>query len=230
MAKRKVTPSDTETLIETKQEAYAPAQPFWEKYQRQILYAIGGVLLLGAGWWAYKNLIVEPKNQEAINVMWQAQLQFERDSFQLALENPGGGFDGFLTIIDKYSGTAAGNTAKYYAGVCYLQMNDLDNALKYMEAYSATGDVLSIMKYGILGDIYSEKQDFGKAADMYEKASETGNNDVLAGMYLKRLGLLHEHQGNKDAARKAYERLRQEFPNQQNADWRDAEKYLYRVQ
>jgi hypothetical protein len=52
--------------------------------------------------------------------MMLAQQQFEKDSFQLALTNPGGGYSGFLDIIDSYSGTKTANLAKYYAGICYL--------------------------------------------------------------------------------------------------------------
>lgn len=229
MAKRKVTSEDIDTVVAVKEVA-APTKPFWEQYQRPLLYGLAAILVLAAAWWGYKNLIVAPKQKEAVSVMWQAQQQFERDSFKMALENPGGGFDGFLTIIDKYGSTPAGNAAKYYAGVCYLQMGDFDNARKYIEDFSPTGDLLPIMKYGILGDIYSEQKDMAKAADMYEKAVDAGNNDVLAAMYLKRLGLLHEYQGNKDAARKAYERLHRDFADPQSVDWRESEKLLYRVQ
>ena len=96
-------------------------------YQKQIIYALGGVLALLIGWWGYQTLVVEPKQKEAVDSMWQAQMMFDRDSFKLALDNPGGGADGFLAIIDKYSGTKAGNAANYYAAVCYLQTGLLRN-------------------------------------------------------------------------------------------------------
>lgn len=224
MAKRKV--AQEEAVVN--QPVSTTSAPFWETYQKQIIYVLGGLLALYIGWWGYKSLIVEPKQKEAVEAMWQAQMMFERDSFKLALENPGGGAEGFLAIIDNYSGTKAGNTAKYYAGVCYLQTGDFDNAISQLESFDADGDMLPIMKYGILGDCYSEKQDFAKALDMYEKASNSGNNDVLASIYLKKLGLLNEKQGNKEAAVKAFERLRRDFPNPSSGDWRDVEKYIYK--
>ncbi len=226
MAKRKATQAE-DAIVEV-QEVQATSQPFWEKNPNIILYAVLAVALIFGGWWAYKNLIVAPKQKEAVDAMWQAQMQFDRDSFKLALENPGGGFEGFLGIIDKFGGTPAGNLSKYYAGVCYLQMGDLDNTISYMDQFSADGDMMPIMKNGILGDAYADKGDFAKALEYYEKASKAGKNDVLAAVYLKKLGQLNDMQGNKEAAAAAFERLRTEFPNPNSPEWREVEKYIYK--
>lgn len=227
MAKRKVSQAVDETIVQ--EVSAASAQPIWEKYPNLLAYALGAVVLAFGGWWLYKSMIVAPKQKEAVAAMWHAQRQFERDSFRLALENPGGGFDGFIALADKFSGTPAGSSANYYAGACYLQMGDFDNAIKYLEDSSPEGDLLPAMRYGMLGDCYSEKEDFGKALDYYEKAADATKNDLIAAYYLKKLGMLYEHQGNKESAVKAYERLRRDFPNQNSQDWREVEKYIYRA-
>lgn len=225
MAKRKVA-QNTDTI--EVQEVQTVSAPFWEKYQKQLLYALGAVVVLIAGWWLYKTLIVAPKQQEAVASMWQAQNMFERDSFRLALDGPGGGFDGFVALADKYSGTPAGNLANYYAGVSYLHLGEFDNAIQYLEKYDAEGELLPAMKYGALGDAYSEKKDFSKALDLYKKAADATDNELLSSVYLKRLGLLYQHEGNKEEAVKVFERLRRDYPNQQSQDWREIEKYIYR--
>jgi len=227
MAKRKVAQEAEETVVQ--EVSAAPSQPIWEKYQNLLVYVVGAIALAFVGWWLYKSMIVAPKQKEAVAAMWHAQQQFDRDSFKLALENPGGGFDGFIALADKFSGTPAGNSANYYAGICYLNMGDIDNAIRYLEDYSGEGDLLPAMKYGALGDCYSEKEDYGKALDYYEKAVDATKNDLIAGYYLKKLGMLNEHQGNKDAALKAYERLHRDFPNPASQDWREVEKYIYRL-
>ena len=226
MAKRKVA-QNTDTI--EVQEVQTVSAPFWETYQKQLLYALGAVVVLIAGWWLYKSLIVAPKQQEAVASMWQAQNMFERDSFRLALDGSGGGFDGFVALADKYSGTPAGNLANYYAGVSYLHLGEFDNAIQYLEKYDAEGELLPAMKYGALGDAYSEKKDFSKALDLYKKASDATDNELLSSVYLKRLGLLYQHEGNKEEAVKAFERLRRDYPNQQSQDWREIEKYIYRA-
>ena len=224
MAKRKDAQEETVVVEQNHQHS----APVWETYQKPIMYAVGAVVLAIVLFFGYKKMIAEPKQTEALAAMWKAQAMFDRDSFKMALENPGVDADGFIAIIDKYSGTPAGNVAKYYAGVCYLQTGDMDNAITYMEDFDADDAIFYGMKYGILGDCYSEKQDFSKALSMYEKASET-KNEAIASVYLKKFGMLNEKQGNKEAAVKAYERLRRDFPNPNSQDWRDIEKYIARA-
>lgn len=227
MAKRKVSQEVEEITVQ--EVGAASAHPIWDRYPNILLYAFGAVVLAVGGWWLYKNMIVAPKQNEAVAAMWHAQQQFERDSFRLALENPGGGFDGFLALADKFSGTPAGNSANYYAGICYLQMGDFDNAINYLEKFDGEGDLLPAMKYGALGDAFSEKGDYGKAIGYYEDAVDATKNDLLAGYYLKKLGMLNDYQGNKEAALKAYQRLHRDFPNPTSQDWREVEKYIYRA-
>lgn len=228
MAKRKA--SSAEEAAVQVEEVAAPAfnvSNLWEHYQHYILYALIGVAVLVGGWFAYKNFVVAPKQKEAVAAMWQAQMQFERDSFKLALENPGGGYDGFVTLADKFSGTPAGNTANYYAGICYLQTGDIDNAIKYLEDFSPEGTMLPITANGALGDCYSEKKDFDKALSYYKKAADAGDNEVLTPYYLKKMGMLYEYTGKAEDARAAYEKVRKNYPN--SPDGREIEKYLYRV-
>jgi tetratricopeptide (TPR) repeat protein len=227
MAKRKV--ASTEEVVKTSAAPAVAAQPFWEKYQKEILYGLGGLALIALLWVGYRSFVAEPKQKEAVEAMWQAQALFESDSFALALNNPGPDLKGFVAIADEYGSTPAGNTAKCYAAICYLQTGDMDNAIKYMEDFDGNDDVLSITKYGVLGDAYSEKKDFDTALKMYSKAVDAGKHEVLQAIYLKKFAQLNDYQGNKDAAVKAYERLRAEFPNQSSADWRDVEKYIYRA-
>jgi tetratricopeptide (TPR) repeat protein len=226
MAKRKA--DQEEVVVKTTAPVQGPVVSFYEKYQKEILYAVAGILGVALLYFGYKKFIQEPKQTEAVAAMWQAQAQFDRDSFELALKNPGAGFDGFEAIADKYSGSKAGNIANYYAGICNLRMGNIDAAIEYLEKFSPDEEILGTTKYGVLGDCYSEKGDFEKAIDMYEKASN-GGNETVAAIYLKKLGMLNEKQGNREAALAAYERLRREFPNPQSADWREIEKYIYRA-
>lgn len=228
MAKRK---SDQAEIVGVQEvtNVSAPSVPIWEKNPKLVLYVLGGVAALALGYLLYRNMVVAPQQKEAVTAMWQAEQQFGRDSFQLALENPGGGFEGFAALADKYSSSKAGNACNYYAAVCNLQLGNFDGAIQYMDKFDAEGDVLPAVKYGVLGDCYSEKQDFNKALEYYEKAADAAEVDVLAVYYLKKLGMLYEHQGNSEKAMKAYERIRVDYPNPQNTDWRDVEKYIYRA-
>ena len=64
------------------------------------------------------------------------------DSLNWALNGDGNNV-GFLKIIDKYSGTPAGNLAHYYAGVCYLKKGDFSNAEKQLRAFDGKGSMVT---------------------------------------------------------------------------------------
>ena len=136
---------------------------------------------------------------------------FEKDSFALALTNPGGGFMGFLDIIDEFGGTAVGNSAQYYAGVSYQHLGQYDAAIDYLQSFNPEGTVLAYTKFGAIGDAYAEKNDFSNAISNYEKAANAGDNEVMASYYLKKVGLLHEKQGDNGKAKAAFEKNKEQL-------------------
>lgn len=226
MARRIKNQKSDETLINIV-EVRDQAQNFFDRNQKYILGIAGAFLLIVGGYWAYKNFYIEPRQKEAEEQMFQAEIQFERDSFALALTNPGGGYSGFLDIIDNYKGTKAANLANYYAGICYLNLGQYDAAVDYLKTYKAKDAVTPAMKFGALGDAYSEKNDLGQALDYYKKAVSATNNEAVTPYYLKKLGMLQEKQGQYSDAKANYERIKREFPYSPIAV--DIDKYIIRA-
>jgi tetratricopeptide (TPR) repeat protein len=212
MARRKNKKKQEETLIDLV-EAKEQAQDFFDKYQTLLIAVVAAIVILIGGFIAYKYLYQQPRQTEALEKMYKAESQFARDSFALALENPGGGYDGFLGIIENYGGTNAANLAKYYSGVCYLNLGRYDDAVKYLKDFSAGGKITPIIKYGTLGDAYSELNDFDQAISYYKKAANTDNNDLLTPYYLEKLGLLLKKQGDQEGASSAFKRIKEEYPS-----------------
>lgn len=203
------------------------AQDFYQKNQKLVVGAAGGLLVLVAAFLAFKFLYLEPRQAEASEQMSQAQKQFERDSFALALTNPGGGYNGFLDIIKNYKGTKAANLANYYAGICYLNLGKFEAAASYLEDFKARGEVLPITTNGALGDAYAELGKMDKARNYYEKAVSAATNEALTPIYLKRLGMFYERDNKTDKALKAYRRIKEEFPTSSEAT--DIDKYIIRL-
>lgn len=200
----------------------------FEENKNVVTYALIGLLVLVGGYILYRQMVMVPKEQEAVQQMAQAQVQFERDSFALALTNPGQGYPGLLDIADEYRSTKAGNLALFYAGVSYLHLGQFEAAVDYLEDFSPAGDVTPTMAAGALGDAYSETNDFDKALSSYRKAASSSTNDLLAAYYLKKVGMLSERQGDKEGARDAYQTIKNEYPDTPVAE--DIDKYLVRVQ
>ena len=223
MARRKNKKKQEETIIDLV-EAKDQAQGFIEKNQLLLIGVVAGLVLLIGGYIAYKYLYMGPRQTEALEKMYRAEQQFAQDSFALALQNPGGGYDGFLGIIDNYGGTKAANLAKYYAGVCYLNLGRYQDAIDYINDFSADGKVTPITKYGTLGDAYSELNDFESAINNYKRATNQDANDVLTPYYLEKLGLLLRKQGDTDGANDAFQRIKDEFPGSSISA--NADRYL----
>jgi tetratricopeptide (TPR) repeat protein len=198
---------------------------FLEKYQDYIVYAAGGLLLLVGLFFAYKYLYLGPKNKEAMQEVARAELMFERDSFRLALENPGDGFMGFLEIIDDYGRTKTGNLARYYAGISYLNTGEFEDAIKYLKRYKHDKLVTAITKFGALGDAYSELNDFGNAKKYYKRAVKQKPNDALTPYYLHKLFMLYRSEGNNEEMVKIFKRMKDEFPASNLT--RDTERFVY---
>ena len=226
MARRRSTKKKQDTLVDVV-EVKDNAQDFMEKNQNTIFGALVALVLIVGGIFAYNNFYKAPRQKEAVEQMYQAQVQFERDSFALALENPGGGYGGFLDIIDNYSGTDAANLAQYYAGICYLNLGNFEVAASYLEDFSPAGKVLPAMKYGALGDAYSELKDLAKAEGLYAKAASSSDNEFTSAYYLQKLGLLYEKQQNFSASLDAFQQIKDKYPL--SSIGRDVEKYIARV-
>jgi tetratricopeptide (TPR) repeat protein len=215
-----------ETLVDIV-EVRDQAQSFVDSNQNLVLGGLLVLVLAIGGIFAYNNFVKKPRQQEAMQQMYQAQIQFERDSFALALTKPGGGYPGFLDIADNYGGTKAGNLAKYYAGISYLNLGQFEAAIDFLKDYDPDEEITPIMKYGAMGDAYSELNDLDSALDYYRRAVGAGDNDVLTPYYLKKLGMLHEKNGEFADAKEAYERIKMEYPESQVAQ--DIDKYIIRV-
>ncbi len=227
MAKRKKSQKKADETLVDIVEVRDQAQGFMEQNQNLVFGGLLALVLIVGGLFAYNNFYKAPRQVEATEQMYQAQIQFERDSFARALTNPGGGYPGFLDIIDTYGGTAAGNLAHYYSGVAYLNLGQYEAAIDYLEDYNPDGTITPIMKYGALGDAYAELNDFDQAMSYYERAADAGENEMLTPYYLKKVGMLHERQGNFSRALQAYEEIKEKYPN--SPDGRDIDKFIVRV-
>jgi predicted negative regulator of RcsB-dependent stress response len=218
---------ETEEVLINVADVTHEAQHWLEEYKKPLIYgAIALAAIIGgkAAW----NYFQGGNQTKAVQAMWKAEQLFEQDSFTLALNNPGGGYEGFLGIINKYGSTPAGNMAKYYAGVSYLQTGKFDEAIKYLDGFSPSGTVSPTMKYGALADAYSEKQDFGKALKYYKEAASEGGVEDLKALYLKRYAMLSEKQGDISSALSAYSEIKEKYST--TADGRDIDKFIARAE
>jgi len=215
-----------EDNFEQIEEALTRTEQFIEKYQKQLTTIVLVVVAIIAGVLGYNKFYKAPIEKEAIQQTAGAQLYFSRDSFNLALKGDGNAL-GFVDIINDYSSTTIGNTAKAYAGICCLKLGKFDEAIEYLEGFSSDDFLVSQLVVCNLGDAYMEKGNYKKAADYYEEAASNKTNDFTTPIYLMKAGNAHEMNKDFDKAITAYERIEKEFARSFEA--RDIEKYITRA-
>jgi tetratricopeptide (TPR) repeat protein len=213
MGKRRKEEELVEEVVGTVEQQTDKSTAWFEKNKGLIMGLIGLLVLLTAAFIIFKFFIKEPKEKAAKAAIYQAEQRFAQDSFALALDGPGLEAEGFLDIIDNYGGTKTANLAKLYAGISYLNLGRFDDAISYLDSHSAAGAYSPIMKFGNLGDAYSEKGDFGKAISMYQKATTASEDALLTPYYLYKLGLLARRQGDNSTALNAFSRIKNKYPN-----------------
>lgn len=203
----------------------AKAKDFWGKYGKILTIASVVVILAAGGWYGYKNFVQKPKEVKAADAMYKAEEYFRMDSIALAL-NGDGQYMGFLKIIDKYGGTDAGNLANFYAGSCYIKLNDNEKAIKYLKKFSTSSGMVQARAYKLLGDAYADLGKNKDAFDYYKKAGHHFEKDIMGSAESLFLAayLAQRTLNDPKAATELYKEIKEKFPNTQQAV--DADTYL----
>ncbi len=218
--------NNKEAGFENVESALTRSEQFIEDNQKKIFIVAIAIIVIVGGFWGVKKLIFHPREKKAQSEMFFAQHYFEADSFKLAL-NGDGTNAGFLELIDDYGSTKAGELSHYYAGICYLNLGDFQNAISHLEKFSTKEEILSAMALGATGDAYLESGNQEKAIKLYKKAADV-KNEMSAPYFLMKLGMLYEETGKIDDAVKAYQTIKDEY--QTSAEARQVDKYLTRAQ
>lgn len=209
----------------TTDEVVVKAKDFWSRYSKIIL-GIGAALILAVGgFFVYKNLIQKPKEEKAADAMFKAEEYFRKDSVNLALNGDGQNL-GFLRIISKYSGTNAANLANFYAGSCYIKLDDNANAVKHLKKFSSDAKQVQQRAYKLLGDASADLGNNNDALNYYKKAgrhfAEDQNNSAealfLAAYFADRV------MKNQKEAIALFKELKEKFPRTQHGF--EADNYL----
>jgi|GEM_PF-108548 len=204
---------------------------FFEKNSKTLVTILVAIVVVVGAYFGYKYLYMQPRSQRAANMAYVAEQMFAVDSFKVAL-NGDGNNAGFLQVIDKFGSTPQGNMARHYAGICYLHLGDMDNAMKFLTAYrhvdGVPGRVIGAQNYGLQGDIISQRGDYAGAADKYRKAVDAAANSFTTPYYLRKLGLMLVLQGKGPEAIRAFERVKRDYP--QSLEARDIDKFIGEAQ
>lgn len=213
--------------LENVEHALTASEAFIEKYQKQIIFGVGAVVLVILVALSVRNFYLQPREVAAQNEMYKSQAFFATDSFRVALEGNDRESIGFKEIVSDYGFTASGNLAAAYTGICYYKLGQYDDAIKYLTQYDGNDTYFTTSVVGLTGDCYVELKDTEKAISYFKKAADFGN-EILSPVYLKKAGLAYETLNQPDKAEKEYSTIKEKYPK--SAEAADIDKYIARVQ
>jgi|TARA_B110000240_G_C13487269_1_gene448023 tetratricopeptide (TPR) repeat protein len=223
MAKKSNKTDDQFAQVEN---ALSKTEQYIEDNQNKLMKIVAAVVAVIALFIAYQNLYLEPQALEAQSEMFNAEIYFEKDSFNLAL-NGDGQYLGFIDIADQYSSTKQGKLANYYAGLSYLYLKDYDNAIDYLNDFKSDDIVLSSLALGSIGDAYLELDDKNKALSYYKKAANNDENSFTTPRYLMKQALILEYNNEYDGALEIYLNIQENF--NESRESQNIDKYIYRA-
>lgn len=203
------------------------SEQFIENHSKKLIYGIIAIALVVAAVLGFNHGYLMPKEKKASAAIFKGEQYFAKDSFNLALNGNGADYEGFEAIIDNFGGTASGNLAKAYAGICYFKMGDTEKALEKLKSFSANDKMASPAIEGLIGDCYVNMGNTKEGIRYFEKAAKSADNEVISPVYLKKAGIAHESLKQYNDAVKAYTTIKEKYYNSMEAS--DIDKYITRA-
>lgn len=208
MAKNKQTKKNEAIALDVQ---LSKGEAFIEKNLKKILIVLAAAIVVVAGIFIWRNH-QQKQNAEAADLLAKSQVAFAQEQYEQALNGDGAQSMGFLKIIDEYGSTNAGNLAKAYAGICYAELNKVDDAIKMLESFSTKDDqMVSPSAIAALGNCYVKKGDTQKGIDLLLKAAKTADNDAVTPVFLLQAGQLYESLNQQDKALELYQQIKDKY-------------------
>ena len=208
------------------EETLSRTEQYIEDNQRSLVIIVVAIVAIIAIYLSFVNFYLKPLEKEAHDDMYMAEMYFEKDSFNLAL-NGDGQFLGFLDVSNEYNLTNAGNLANYYAGLCYLHTAQYEEAIEYLSNFDSDDIILSTLAFGCIGDAYLELEENSKALKYYEKAVENNDNEFTTPRYLMKQANILEMGEEFEEALEIYNQIKEDYSKSKIAQ--DIDKYIVRA-
>ena len=223
MAKKKQEFAKQDEQLQEVNEALTGAGKWIEDNANLISWIVCGIAVVVMAIIAINTYVIKPHAQEAANENAKAEAYFLAGDFDKALNGDDAECIGFEAIADEYSFYQQGKLAALYAGICYFEKGEYEEAARFLKKFNADDLNIAPAARQLLGDAYVELGEYGKAASAFEAAAKS-DNELIAPMSLKKAGIVYLHEGQKAKALKAFKAIKENYPS--SAEAQDIDKYI----
>ncbi len=223
MAKKKEEFVKQDEQLQEVNEALTGAGKWIEDNSNLISWIVMGIAVVVMAIIAINQYVIKPKALEASNENAKAVVYFMAGDFDKALNGDDAECLGFEQIAEDYSLYQQGKLAALYAGICYFEKGEYEDAARWLKKFNAEDLNIAPAARMLLGDAYVELEEYGKAAKAFETAAKSGN-EMMAPMSLKKAGLVYLKEGKNAKAKKAFETIKNDYPASNEAQ--DIDKYI----
>ncbi|GHT76863.1 hypothetical protein AGMMS50262_16300 [Bacteroidia bacterium] len=224
---KKIKASDPTQVEKNVGDIISKTDQFIDKHLKNLLIAVGVVILIVVGILAFRHFYLIPKEKEAEEAIFPGQMYFANQQWEIALNGDSVNYIGFEGIIDEYGTTSTANLAKAYAGLCQYQLGDYESALKNLKAYSGKEQLFAAQVTGAIGDCKVNLGQVKEAVADFKAAADKANNSLLSPIYLNKAAAAQESLGNYKEALALYNTIKSKYPGSSEAATVD--KYIDRA-
>lgn len=199
------------------------SEEFIEKNQKTLIIVIAAIVVVVLAFFGLRKWYFQPRETRAAEEMFAAEQWFAQGDFDKAL-NGDDTYRGFLSVIDNYGSTKAGNLAKYYTGASYLRMGNYDEAIHWLKKYNGKDTFTRPLAEMMLADAYMEKGETAAAAKLYISAAGMADNYVTTPTALFKAGMAYLMLGENAKALDCFQQVKKNYP--ESTEYQEIDKYI----
>ncbi|WP_185872297.1 tetratricopeptide repeat protein [Blattabacterium cuenoti] len=186
----------------------------FQKKNRIFFYIIFLLLLIISIYFFFKKFFLYPSEKKALQELNYAQQYLYQGFIDKALNRKKNKINylGFSGISSKYSFTKAGNISKFYAGICYYKLSNYKKAIDMMKNFSAKDEILSSIKYGIIGDSFTQMRNQKEALKNYIIAANIRENEITTPLYYYKAALLSFYMKEYKNSKFFFQKIENKYP------------------
>ena len=188
-----------------------------------ILWAAGAVLLVVVLVLGYIYLVRQPGMASSNDMIGEADIQLLQGNDSIALEK-------YASVVEN-GGYDAENRAALQAAILLYKDGKYEEALGYLDQFSASETVVGAAAYSLKGDCYVNLEKYDDAVSAFKDAiSKSDENAFYTPFFMQKLARVYREQGKFAEEAELYRGINTNYPQYGDAYGVDIKKYLRRAE